>query len=64
VDSLSYAFIIVDYLGSDLAKVEEVLLSNLLFHPRTRTEEGRIFEFFSAWLLTAPQRRGLLKKRA
>jgi hypothetical protein len=50
VDALNYACIIFDPVGSDLAMVEEILLSNLLFHPRTRTEDGRTVEFVGAWL--------------
>jgi hypothetical protein len=44
----------LDPVGNDFTKAEEILMSNLLFHPRTRTEDGCTVEFVCLALFILP----------
>lgn len=50
VDGLGTAHIIIDPVGSDMAKVEEIIFWNLLFRPIGRVEDGRTVEISGQWL--------------
>ena len=50
VDAKQTGYIILDPIGTDLEKAEEIILSNLLFEPRSRIEDGDTIEIAGDWL--------------
>lgn len=50
VDALTTAHIIIDPVGSDVAKAEEIIFWNLLFRPIGRVDDGRTVEITGEWL--------------
>jgi hypothetical protein len=50
VDSIMDGYVILDPVGTDLPKAEEILFSNLLFQPHARVENGRTIEITGQWL--------------
>ena len=50
VDALQHGYIILDPIGTDVDKAEEIILCNLLFSPRSRIEDDRTIEISGSWL--------------
>lgn len=50
VHALTTAHIIIDPVGSDVAKAEDIIFWNLLFRPIGRVDDGRTVEISGEWL--------------